>query len=78
MQNETVWLNQLQMAELFQTTVPNVSMNIRNVCEEGELQKDSVVKEFLTTADRHESQLSEAEKQFEAMVKGLTLIREKP
>ncbi len=50
LENETVWLNQLQMAELFQTTVPNVSMHIRNVFEEGELQKDSVVKEFLTTA----------------------------
>ena len=38
------------MAELFQTTVPNVSMHIRNVFAEGELQADSVIKEFLTTA----------------------------
>ena len=50
LENETVWLNQLQMAELFQTTVPNVSMHIRNIFREGELQKDSVVKDFLTTA----------------------------
>ena len=48
--DETVWLTQAQMAELFQTTIPNVSMHIRNVFAEGELQADSVVKEFLTTA----------------------------
>ena len=50
LENETVWLNQIQMAELFQTTVPNVSMHIRNVFREGELEQDSVVKDFLTTA----------------------------
>ena len=50
LEGETVWLNQLQMAELFQTTVPNVSMHIRNVFREEELGKGSVVKDFLTTA----------------------------
>jgi hypothetical protein len=50
LENETVWLTQAQMAELFQTTIPNVSMHIRNILAEGELQADSVVKEFLTTA----------------------------
>jgi hypothetical protein len=49
-ENETVWLTQAQMAELFQTTIPNVSMQIRNLFAEGELQAGSVVKEFLTTA----------------------------
>ena len=48
--DETVWLTQKLMAELFQTSVPNVSMHIRNVFAEGELQAGSVVKEFLTTA----------------------------
>ena len=43
-------MTQAHMAELFQTTVPNVSMHIRNVFAEGELQADSVIKEFLTTA----------------------------
>jgi hypothetical protein len=38
------------MAGLFQTTIPNVSMHIRNILAEGELQAGSVVKEFLTTA----------------------------
>jgi len=50
LENETVWLSQNQMAELFQTSIPNVSMHIRNVFGEGELQPGSVVKEFLTTA----------------------------
>jgi hypothetical protein len=49
-EGETAWLSQAQMAELFQTTVPNVSMHIRNVFAEGELRADSVVKESLTTA----------------------------
>jgi len=50
MEDETVWLSQNQMAELFQTSVPNVSMHIRNVFAEGELQPASVVKEFLIAA----------------------------
>jgi hypothetical protein len=50
LENETVWLTQAQMAELFQTTIPNVSMHVRNIFAEGELQAGSVVKVFLTTA----------------------------
>jgi hypothetical protein len=37
LQDDTVWLSQAQMAELFQTSVPNVSMHIRNVFSEGEV-----------------------------------------
>jgi len=48
LENETVWLTQQHMAELFQTTVPNVSMHLRNVFAEGELQAAATVKEFLT------------------------------
>ena len=50
MDEETVWLSQAQITELFQTTKPNISMHISNIFKEGELQRDSVVKEFLTTA----------------------------
>lgn len=46
----TVWLTQLELAALFQTTKQNVSLHIRNVLREGELYGDSVVKEDLTTA----------------------------
>lgn len=48
--NETVWLNQLQMAELFQTTKQNISYHINNIFKEGELNAESVVKDYLTTA----------------------------
>ncbi|MCL2710507.1 MAG: virulence RhuM family protein, partial [Planctomycetaceae bacterium] len=46
----TVWLTQMQMAELFQTTKQNVSLHVNNAFKEGELAPDSVVKEYLTTA----------------------------
>ena len=46
----TVWLTQQALAELFQTTKQNISQHIKNILEEGELQQDSVVKDFLTTA----------------------------
>ena len=51
MEDETVWLSQAQMAELFQTTKQNISLHINNVFKEGELSPNSVVKEYLTTAD---------------------------
>jgi len=50
LENETVWLSQMQMVELFQTTKQNVSLHIRNVFAEGELNENSVVKDYLTTA----------------------------
>lgn len=46
----SVWLNQLQMAELFDTSKPNISIHISNILKEKELNKDSVVKDYLTTA----------------------------
>ena len=39
LEEETVWLSQVQMAELFQTTKQNISLHINNVFEEGELKK---------------------------------------
>lgn len=50
LENETVWLNQAQMAEHFQTTKQNISYHINNCFKEGELNENSVVKDFLTTA----------------------------
>jgi len=49
-ENETVWLTQSALAELFQTTKQNISLHIKNIFEEGELRSNSVVKDFLTTA----------------------------
>ncbi len=48
LQDDTVWLTQQAIADLFLTTVPNISMHIRNVYEEGELAMRATVKKFLT------------------------------
>lgn len=45
-----VWMNQQQMALLFDTSKPNISMHIANVLQEKELDEKSVVMDYLTTA----------------------------
>ena len=50
LENETVWLSQAQMTELFGSTKQNISLHINNIFKEGELKQNSVVKDFLTTA----------------------------
>lgn len=50
LEDETVWLTQGQMAELFQSTKQNISLHTNNIFKEKELEPDSVVKESLTTA----------------------------
>ena len=50
LQDETVWMSQLAMAELFQSTKQNISLHLKNVFDEGELLERRVVKEYLTTA----------------------------
>jgi len=48
MQNQTVWLTQTQMAELFQTTQQNVSLHIQNIFESAELNPESTHKKYLS------------------------------
>lgn len=50
MEDETVWLTQIQMAELFIVSKQNISLHINNIFKEGELLKEAVVKYSLTTA----------------------------
>jgi hypothetical protein len=57
-EGETVWLTQPSIAELFQTTVPNVSMHLRNVYEEGELSVEATLKDFLTVRQEGARQVS--------------------
>lgn len=45
--NETVWLTQKQMSELFQTTPQNITIHLKNIYEEGELYETSTCKDFL-------------------------------
>ncbi|MES9905032.1 MAG: virulence RhuM family protein [Sedimenticola sp.] len=49
-EGQTVWLTQLEITELFQTTKQNVSLHAKNIMEDGELPENSVVKDSLTTA----------------------------
>lgn len=57
-EGETVWLTQPMIADLFETTVPNVSMHLRNVFEEGELIEEATVKNFLTVRQEGARQVS--------------------
>ena len=47
LENETVWLSQRQMAELFQTTPQNITIHLKNTYEEGELTETATCKDFL-------------------------------
>ena len=50
LENETVWLMQKSMAELFDTSVPNINMHLKNCYKDEEIDENSVIKEFLITA----------------------------
>jgi hypothetical protein len=47
LENDNVWLTQKMMAELFQTTPQNITLHLKNIFEEGELQEDATCKDFL-------------------------------
>jgi hypothetical protein len=46
----SVWMNQQQLAELFDTSIPNIGMHVSNILKESELEEKSVIKDYLTTA----------------------------
>ena len=47
LEDNTIWLTQDMMAKLFETTIPNINMHIKNVYEDEELEQDRTIKEFL-------------------------------
>lgn len=51
LENETVWLTQIQMSELFQTSRNNITLHIGNIFKEKELTENTVCKDSLLTAD---------------------------
>jgi hypothetical protein len=63
-QDETVWLTQQLMADLFQTTKQNISLHVRNIYEEGELNPESTVKESLTVQTEGHYQYQGIQKDF--------------
>jgi hypothetical protein len=56
-EDETVWLTQAQMVELFSSTKQNISLHIHNIYHEGELEHGSTVKEYLTVQKEGERQV---------------------
>lgn len=48
--NGDVWLTQNQLAELFDTSVPNIATHVKNIIQDNELDKNSVIKDYLITA----------------------------
>ena len=50
-EDDTVWLTQQQLTELYQCSKSNISEHIKHIFEEGELDKDSVVRKFRTTGN---------------------------
>ena len=48
-ENETVWLNQAQIGELFQKSKATISEHIKNIFKDGELEEELVVRDFRTT-----------------------------
>ena len=64
--DETIWLTQAAMAELFQTTTPNVNIHLKNIYGEGELAEEATVKDYLIVR-------SEGVRQIERRVKHYNL-----
>ena len=58
LENETVWLNQAQMAELFQKSVKTVSEHIRNIYKENELEREATIWKFQTVQDEGTRQVT--------------------
>ena len=86
-EDESVWLTQQMMAELFQTTKQNISLHIQNIFDEGELSSKATVKEYLTVrlAEKeydkfHDKRLMDSIKSlndFDKVVKQLETSRKK-
>ena len=57
-ENETVWLTQKSLAELFQVTIPTINEHIKNIYKEGELQEISTIRKFLTVQNEGNREVS--------------------
>ena len=65
LEDETVWLTQAQMVELFQTTKQNVSLHLNHLYKEGELEKEETVKEYLTVQQEGKRSVSRRVKYYD-------------
>ncbi|MDI6736405.1 MAG: hypothetical protein QME42_09500 [bacterium] len=55
---ENIWLTQKKMAELFATTPQNITLHLKNIYKEGELEKNSTCKDFLQVQKEGERDIS--------------------
>ncbi len=62
LQDETVWLSQKMMAELFQTSVANINTHLKNIFAEGELEKQPTIKDFLIVQNEGGRQVQRTQK----------------
>jgi hypothetical protein len=60
------------MADLFQTTIPNISMRIKSIFDDGELLPGATVKDFLTVRQEGAREMKQLESDFDRAVKQLT------
>ena len=65
LENETVWLTQAQMAELFEKTPQNITMHIGNAYKEGELEKEATCKEYLQVQQEGKRKVSRMVKYYD-------------
>jgi len=64
MDKGSVWLTQKMMAELFQTTIPNINLHLKNIFEEKELEENSTIKDFLIVQKEGSRQIERTQKLF--------------
>ena len=70
LQDETVWMTQATMAELYQTSVPNVSTHLKNIYDEGEHSREATVKDYLIVRLEGERQLVRNTYRFSTRARG--------
>lgn len=62
LEKETIWLTQKLMAKLFQTSVPNINMHLKSIYEEGELQEEATIKDFLIVQKEGDREINRTRK----------------
>jgi len=67
-EDETIWLTQKLMAQLFDVTIPTVNEHLKNIFADGELPQDSVIRKFRTTAASQEKRNPPQDRSVQNMV----------
>lgn len=61
LESDTVWLSQRRMADLFQTTVPNINQHLKAIYEDGDLRPEATIKRYLIVQTEGRRQVSRAD-----------------